>query len=48
MIPITIKGKLIIINFIILLLNNNKAILGILLLQNYNLKINWVIKNVEI
>jgi len=30
MIPVTIKGKLVIINFDILLLGNNKAVLGIL------------------
>jgi len=36
----TIKGRLVIINFNILLLNNNKVILGMLWLQSYNLKIN--------
>jgi len=37
---IKIKGKAIIMNFNILLLGNNKVILGILWLQKYNLKIN--------
>jgi len=37
---IRIKGKEVIINFNILLLGNDKAVLGILWLQKYNLKIN--------
>jgi len=37
---IKIKGKEITINFNILLLGNNKAVLGMPWLQEYNLKIN--------
>jgi len=48
LIPVTIKGRLIIINFKFLLLGNNKAVLGMLYLQSYNLKINWIIEDVEI
>jgi len=43
-----IKGKEIIMNFDILLLGNNKAVLGMPWLQEYNLKINWIIGNVKI
>jgi len=43
-----IKGKEIVMNFNILLLGNNKAVLGMPWLQEYNLKINWIIGNVEI
>jgi len=35
-------------NFNILLLGNNKAVLRMPWLQEYNLKINWIIGNVEI
>jgi len=45
---IKIKRKEIMINFDILLLGNNKAVLRIPWLQEYNLKINWIIGDVEI
>ena len=45
---IKIEGKIITINFNILLLENNKAVLEILQLQKYNLKINWIIGDVKI
>jgi len=45
---IKIKGEEIIINFNILLLGNNKVVLGIPWLQEYNLKINWIIGDIEI
>jgi len=45
---IRIKGKEVIMSFDILLLENNKAVLGILWLQEYNLKINWIIGNIKI
>jgi len=45
---IRIKGKEITINFNILLLRNDEAVLGMLWLQKYNLKIDWIIGNVEI
>jgi len=36
------------INFDILLLGNNKVVLGMPWLQEYNLKINWITGNVKI
>jgi len=45
---IRIKGREIIINFNILLLGNNKAVLGMLWLQEYNLKINWITGDIKI
>jgi len=45
---IRIEGKEIIINFDILLLGNNKAVLGMLWLQEYNLKIDWITGNIKI
>jgi len=45
---IRIEGKEIIMNFDILPLGNDKAVLGIPWLQEYNLKINWIIGDVEI
>ena len=45
---VTIKGRLVTVNFNILLLGNNKAVLRMPQLQNYNLKINWVTGDVEI
>jgi len=48
LVTIRIKGKEIIINFDILLLGNNKTVLGILWLQEYNLKINWTTGDIKI
>jgi len=45
---IKIKGKEIMMNFNILLLGNDKAVLGMPWLQEYNLKIDWIIGDVEI
>jgi len=45
---IKIEGKEIMMNFDILLLGNNEAVLGMLWLQEYNLKIDWIIGDVEI
>jgi len=36
------------INFNILLLGNNEAVLGMPWLQKYNLKINWITGDIEI
>jgi len=36
------------ISFNILLLSNDKAVLGMLWLQEYNLKINWIIGDIKI
>ena len=43
-----IEGQTVIINFNILLLGKNKAVLGMPQLQKYNLKINWIIGKVDI
>jgi len=43
-----IEGKEIIINFNILPLGNNEVVLRMPWLQEYNLKINWIIGDVEI
>ena len=48
LVMIWIKGKEIIINFNILLLGNDKAVLGMPQLQEYNLKIDWTIGDVKI
>ena len=45
---IKIKGKEIIINFNILLLGNNKVVLGMPQLQKYNLKIDWITGDIKI
>jgi len=45
---IRIEGKEITMNFDILLLGNNKVVLGMLWLQEYNLKIDWITGDVEI
>ena len=43
-----IKRQTIIINFNILLLGKDKAVLKMLQLKEYNLKINWIIGKVNI
>ena len=48
LIQITIKGRKIKMSFNILLLGRDKAVLGMPQLQEYNLKINWVIGQVDI
>jgi len=45
---IRIEGKEITMNFDILPLGNNKVVLGMPWLQKYNLKINWIIGDIEI
>ena len=47
-IQLTIKGRPVKMSFNILLLGKDKVILGIPQLQEYNLKINWVIGQVDI
>ena len=47
-IQLTIKGRLVRIFFNILPLGKDKAILGMPQLQEYNLKVNWVIGQVNI
>ena len=48
LVKVKIKGKKIIISFNILLLNKNKVVLKILFLKKFNLRINWVIRQVKI
>jgi len=45
---IRIEGKEIMMNFNILPLGNNKVVLGMPWLQEYNLRIDWIIGDVEI
>ena len=47
-VKIEIEGWKAVVLFNILLLGKNKAVLGILFLQKFNLKIDWIIKEVEI
>ena len=47
-IQITIKGRQIKMSFNILLLGRDEAVLGMPQLQEYNLKINWIIGQVNI
>ena len=44
LVEIEIKGRKIVISFNILLLGKDKAVLGMLFLREFNLKINWIIK----
>ena len=48
LVELEIEGRNIVISFDILPLKKDKAVLRILFLQEYNLKIDWVIKDVEI
>ena len=47
-VKIEIKRWKVIVLFNILLLGKDKAVLGMLFLQKFNLKIDWIIKKVEI
>jgi hypothetical protein len=42
LVQVNIKGRDIIMNFNILLLGQDKAVLGMIWLREYNLKINWI------
>ena len=48
LVEVEIKGRKINISFNILLLNKDKAVLGIPFLKEFNLKIDWVTRQVEI
>jgi len=48
LVMIRIEGKEIMMNFDILLLGNDEAVLGMPWLQEYNLRIDWIIGDVEI
>ena len=43
-VKVEIKGRKIIISFNILLLDKDKAVLRILFLKEFNLKIDWIIR----
>ena len=47
-VELEIKGRHIIISFDVLLLGKDKIVLGMPFLQEYNLKINWIIGDVKI
>ena len=48
LVELELKGKHIIILFNILLLGKDEVVLGILFLQKYNPKINWIIRDIEL
>ena len=48
LIKVEIKGRKIIISFNILLLGKDKVVLGILFLKEFNLRINWITRQVKI
>ena len=45
---IELEGRKIVILFNILLLGKDKAVLGMLFLREFNLKINWITRQVKI
>ena len=47
-VKIEIKGQKVVVSFNILLLGKDKAVLGMPFLQEFNLKIDWIIKEVKI
>jgi len=48
LVELEIKGRHVVVSFNILLLGKDKAVLEMLFLQEYNLKINWVIGDIKI
>ena len=48
LVELEIKGKNVVVSFDILLLKKDKVVLKMLFLQEYNLRINWIIKDVKI
>jgi len=48
LVVLKVKGRNVVISFNVLSLGKDKVVLGMPFLQKYNLKINWVIKDVEI
>ena len=48
LVGLEIEGKYIVISFDVLPLGKDKAVLGMPFLQEYNLKINWVIEDIKI
>ena len=48
LVKVEIKGQKVSISFNILLLGKNKVVLGILFLKEFNLRINWITRQVKI
>jgi len=48
LVGLEVKGRYVVMLFNILLLGKDKTVLGMLFLQEYNLKINWIIKDMEL
>ena len=48
LVKLEIKGRHVVISFDVLLLKKDKAVLGMPFLQEYNPKINWVIRDIKI
>ena len=48
LVELKIEGRHVVTSFDVLPLGKNKAVLGMPFLQEYNLKINWIIGDVEI
>jgi len=48
LVELEIKGQKVVVLFDVLLLGKDKAVLGMLFLQEFNPKINWITKEVEI
>ena len=48
LVELKLKGRRIVMLFDVLLLGKDKAVLGMLFLQEYNPKINWIIGDIEL
>jgi hypothetical protein len=48
LIELEFEGKCIVILFNVLLLGKDKAVLGMLFLQEYNPKINWITRDIKL
>ena len=48
LIRLKIEGRHVVMSFNILLLGKNKAVLGMLFLQDYNPKIDWIIGDIKV
>ena len=46
LVELEIEGRHIVISFDVLLLRKDKAVLGMPFLQKYNLRINWIIRDI--
>ncbi len=48
LVELELEGRHIVILFNVLLLGKNEAVLGMLFLQKYNFRINWIIKDIKL